>query len=125
MLGTRFPDMTYVYDPHLTDIMRRCAKELNIDLKEGVYLQTTGPNYETPAEINMYRTLGADAVGMSTACEALAAIHCGFQVCGISCITNMAAGITKKPLSDEEIGIIAGKASNNFCNLVKNIILSL
>lgn len=124
-LGTRFPDMTNVYDKKLTNTIKKCASRLGIPLKEGVYLQTTGPNYETPAEIRAYRTLGADAVGMSTACEAMTAVHCGFNVCGISCITNMAAGITGEPLSDEEVGIIAGKASDNFVNLVKNIILSL
>lgn len=124
-LGTRFPDMTNVYDKDLQNIIRRCADKLGICLKAGVYLQTTGPNYESPAEIRAYRALGADAVGMSTACEAMAAVHCGLKVCGISCITNMAAGITGEPLSDEEVGMIAGKASANFCDLVKNIILSL
>lgn len=124
-LGTRFPDMTNVYDKELTNVIRMCASKLNLPLKEGVYLQTTGPNYETPGEIKAYRILGADAVGMSTACEAMAAVHCGFKVCGISCITNMASGITGEPLSDEEVGIIAEKASDNFCNLVQNIILFL
>lgn len=124
-LGTRFPDMTNVYDKELTNIIKMHAAKLGISLKEGVYLQTTGPNYETPAEIHAYKILGADAVGMSTACEAMTAVHCGFSVCGISCITNMAAGITGKPLSDEEVGIIAGNASNDFCNLVESMILAL
>lgn len=124
-MGTRFPDMTNVYDKELQKTIKMCAQHLNISLKEGVYLQTTGPNYETPAEINAYRYLGADAVGMSTACEAMTAIHCGFKVCGISCITNMAAGMTGEPLNDEEVGIIAGKASESFCRLIKEIILSL
>ena len=124
-LGTRFPDMTNVYDKELTTILRQCAHNLKMDLKEGIYLQTTGPNYETPAEINVYRTLGADAVGMSTACEAMTAIHCGFNVCAISCITNMAAGITGMPLSDEEVGTIAGQATTKFSALVKSFIAKL
>lgn len=103
-LGTRFPDMTSIYDSEICKKIKNIARENNIDLKAGVYLQTTGPNYETPAEINTYKLLGADAVGMSTVCEAIAAVHCGFKVCGISCITNKAAGITGEPLSDEEVG---------------------
>lgn len=124
-LGTRFPDMTNVYDKEMTDVLRNTAKNLNIDLKEGVYLQTTGPNYETPAEINAYRILGADAVGMSTACEAMAAVHCGMKVCGISCITNMAAGITGQPLSDDEVVDVASKVSDSFSRLLYNTIISI
>lgn len=121
-LGTRFPDMTNVYDKELTQALKECAKELDIDLKEGVYCQLTGPNYETPAEINAYRVLGATAVGMSTACEAMAAVHCGLKVCGISCITNMAAGMSGKPLDDKEVGEIAGAASDNFTKLLTKFI---
>lgn len=117
-LGTRFPDMTNVYDRELTQVLKDCAKDLDIDLKEGVYCQLTGPNYETPAEINAYRILGATAVGMSTACEAMAAVHCGLKVCGISCITNMAAGMSGKPLDDNEVGEIASTASDNFSKLL-------
>lgn len=116
--GTRFPDMTNVYDKELTHLLKYCANELDIDLKEGVYCQLTGPNYETPAEINVYRVLGATAVGMSTACEAMAALHCGLKVCGISCITNMAAGMSGKPLDDKEVGETAGAASDNFTKLL-------
>ncbi len=121
-LGTRFPDMTNVYSKELLSLLKKCAKELNIDLKEGVYCQITGPNYETPAEINLYRILGATAVGMSTACEAMAAIHCGLKVCGISCITNMAAGMSGKPLDDNEVGEIASTSSQTFANLLTNFI---
>ena len=88
-LGARFPDMSDVYKKDLQDIIRGTAKELGIKLQEGVYIQLTGPNYETPAEVRMCRTLGADAAGMSTAAEAVAANHMGMKVCGISCITNL------------------------------------
>ena len=77
-------DMTSIYDSEICKKIKNIARENNIDLKAGVYLQTTGPNYETPAEINTYKLLGADAVGMSTVCEAIAAVHCGFKVCGVS-----------------------------------------
>lgn len=123
-LGTRFPDMTNVYDKNLREKILTIAHRLEIDLKTGVFIQTSGPNYETPAEIRFYNILGADAVGMSTACEAMAAVHCGFKVCAISCITNKAAGITGEPLSDEEVGMIAAKSSDKFCRLVKEIVLS-
>ena len=121
-LGTRFHDMTSIYDSEICKKIKNIARENNIDLKAGVYLQTTGPNYETPAEINMYKLLGADAVGMSTVCEAIAAVHCGFKVCGISCITNKAAGITGEPLSDEEVGVAASKASDKFCLLIEELV---
>lgn len=124
-LGTRFPDMSHVYNKELNNIIKQCAKELNIDIKEGIYLQTTGPNYETPAEIRAYQTLGADAVGMSTACEAMAAVHCGFKVCGISCITNKASGMSDEPLSDEDVAIAAAKSSDNFCKLIDLLITRL
>lgn len=124
-LGTRFPDMTNVYDKHFAEVARNCAKDLSIDLKEGVYLQTTGPNYETPAEIEAYKALGANAVGMSTACETMAAVHCGMKVCGISCITNMASGITKQPLDDKEVGEIASTASDSFSKLLTKLITAL
>ena len=124
-LGTRFPDMTNVYDKQLTNILKQTAKTLGLDLKEGVYLQTTGPNYETPAEIKVYRTLGADAVGMSTACEAMAAVHCGMKACGISCITNLAAGITGEPLSDKEVGDVAAAISDNFGKLLYHAVKAM
>ncbi len=124
-LGVRFPDMSHVYDPNLTNLIQLCGKNLNLNLKTGIYLQTTGPNFETPAEISAFRNLGADAVGMSTACEAIAAVHCGMTVCGISCITNMAAGMTKDAISDEEVGKTAEKTSDSFCRLINEFILSI
>ena len=88
-LGLRFPDMSEIYNKNLCEIIRQTAKDLNIDLKEGTYIQLTGPNFESPHEVKMCRILGGDAVGMSTACEAIAANHMGMKVCGISCISNM------------------------------------
>ena len=102
-LGTRFPDMSEVYSVRLQSVIRKCAAQCKIDIKEGVYVQFTGPNYETPAEIRLARTWGGDAVGMSTACEAMAARHMGMEVCGISCITNMAAGLSKQELNHKEV----------------------
>ncbi len=124
-LGARFPDMSNVYSPRLAEKARAAAAELNIPLKEGVYLQTTGPNYETPAEIRLYRALGADAVGMSTACEAMAARHMGMEVCGISCITNSAAGLGDKPLSHAEVQETAGRAGIQFQSLLQRLIETL
>ena len=95
--GPRFPDMTAVYSPRLREKALAAAERRNIPLKQGVYLQTTGPQYETPAEIRMFAALGANAVGMSTACEAIAARHLGLEVCGISCVTNLAAGLEGSP----------------------------
>lgn len=119
-LGVRFPDMSNVYDTALRAKIKEAAKELKIDLKEGVYLQFTGPAYETPAEIRMSRLLGADAVGMSTACEAIAANHMGMRVCGISCITNMASGILPQPLSHNEVKETADRVAPLFEALVRN-----
>lgn len=117
-LGVRFPDMSHIYDEDLQQILKKCAMDLDIDLKEGVYVQTKGPNYETPAEVNLCRMVGADAVGMSTACEAIAANHMGMKIVGVSCISNLAAGISPTPLSEEEV-IEAGKAvSKKFSALV-------
>lgn len=124
-LGTRFPDMTHAYSSSLQEIAKDCAKKISIDLKEGIYLQVTGPNYETPAEIHAYKVLGANAVGMSTACEVMTAVHAGMEVCGISCITNMAAGITGQPLDDKEVGEIASSISDKFAKLLKNILFMI
>lgn len=121
-LGTRFPDMSQVYSVGLQDILRKVARERGISLREGVYLQASGPNYETPAEIRMFRGMGADAVGMSTACEAMAAVHMGLEVCGISCISNLAAGMSSVPLSHEEIKVAADSAAPRFKALVRGII---
>ncbi|MGC9529678.1 MAG: purine-nucleoside phosphorylase [Candidatus Bipolaricaulaceae bacterium] len=102
-LGPRFPDMSSAYDPQLRERARQVARRLGIPLKEGVYVATMGPSYETPAEIRAFRALGADLVGMSTVPEVIAARHAGMRVVGISCVTNYAAGVTEAPLSHEEV----------------------
>lgn len=117
-LGTRFPDMSHVYDVELQKIIRSTAKKHNIFLQEGVYTQLTGPSYESPAEIRMLRTLGCDAVGMSTVVEAIAANHCGMRICGISCISNLAAGMSDTPLNHKEVQEAADAAAPNFKKLV-------
>ena len=117
-LGVRFPDMTEIYRKDLCQIIRETAKDLDIPLKEGVYLQTSGPNFETPAEVRLCRTLGADAVGMSTACEAIAANHMGMKVCGISCVTNLGSGILDQPLTDVEVAETADKVAPLFKKLI-------
>ena len=121
-LGTRFPDMTHIYDEELQHLIRETAAEERVPLREGVYLQTTGPNFESPAEVKMYGLLGADAVGMSTACEAVAARHAGIRVCGISCVSNMASGISGKELSHQEVQAVADQRSAEFERLVTKII---
>lgn len=117
-LGERFPDMTHIYDTELADVIRKTAEEEKIPLQEGVYLQTSGPNFESPAEIRMYAALGADAVGMSTACEAIAARHAGVRVCGISCISNMASGMSDQELSHLDVQNVADRRSEEFERLV-------
>lgn len=102
-LGPRFCDMSQVYDGQLQEILRGSAQALGIPLREGVYIQLTGPNFETPAEVRMCRLLGADAVGMSTACEAVARRHMGMKICGVSCISNLGCGMTDQPLSHREV----------------------
>ena len=124
-LGERFCDMTGIYNDRFQDIFRRIARTLEIDLKEGVYVQLSGPNFESPQEIKMCRILGADAVGMSTACEAVAAKHMGMKTCGISCITNPGAGITMKPLSHEEVQETADKVAPVFKALLKEGIIKI
>lgn len=117
-LGTRFPDMSTVYDAELQEVIRNTAKENNVFLQEGVYAQLTGPSFESPAEIRMLRTLGCDAVGMSTAIEAITANHMGMRICGVSCISNLAAGMTSNPLTHEEVQEAADMAAPNFEKLV-------
>ena len=124
-LGTRFPDMSEVYSARLQNIIRDSAKECGIDIKEGVYVQFTGPSYETPAEIRMAKAWGGDAVGMSTACEAMAARHMGLEVCGISCITNMAAGISRQQLNHQEVQETADRVSKSFKELVTKVVMSM
>ncbi|MBE5873247.1 MAG: purine-nucleoside phosphorylase [Lachnospiraceae bacterium] len=121
-LGTRFPDMSKVYDRDLQEVIREKAKEHNIFLQEGVYTQLTGPSFESPAEIKLLRTLGSDAVGMSTVVEAIAANHCGMRICGISCISNLAAGMTDNPLNHEEVQEAADMAAPKFKKLVTEAI---
>lgn len=121
-LGTRFPDMTSVYDPELSEKIREASVEEGIQLREGVYTQLTGPSYESPAEIRMLRLLGTDAVGMSTVVEAIAANHCGMRVCGISFISNLAAGMSGKPLDHREVQEAADAAARKFTRLVSRSI---
>lgn len=123
--GTRFPDMSNVYNKHLCDIIRSAAAKSQISLKEGVYVQLSGPSYESPAEINMLSILGADAVGMSTVCEAIAANHCGMKVCGISLVTNLASGVSSSPLSHNEVQEAGKKAEPNMKKLLKNCIIAI
>jgi purine-nucleoside phosphorylase len=115
--GTRFPDMSQCYDPEYIKALKQCAARVGIALKEGVYAMMSGPNFETPAEINMLKTLGADAVGMSTVPEVIAARHSGMRVCGVSCITNYAAGISKTALSHEEVFETASRVKNEFTRM--------
>lgn len=124
-LGVRFPDMSTIYKKELQEIIKKAAADLAIDLKEGVYIQLTGPNYETPAEVKMCRILGADAAGMSTAAEAVAANHMGMKVCGISCITNMACGMLEQPLSHSEVQETADRVAITFKKLVTQSIINI
>lgn len=117
-LGVRFPDMSHVYDHELQEVIRDTAKEQGVYLQEGVYAQLTGPSFESPADIRMMRVLGADAVGMSTVVEAIAANHMGMRICGVSCISNLAAGMTSQSLSHEEVQEAADQAEPNFTRLV-------
>ena len=122
MYGPRFPDMSRAYSPAMRAIAMRAAAELGITLREGVYAGMLGPSYETPAEIRALRALGVSAVGMSTVPEAIAANHCGMEVCGISCVTNMAAGILDQPLTEREVIETAERTGPLFERLVARII---
>ena len=124
-LGLRFPDMSDIYDKELQKLISETAEKNGIELKKGVYLQTTGPSYESKAEIRMYRTLGADAVGMSTAVEAIAANHMKMKICGISCISNLACGMTDNPLTHEEVKETADRTAPVFKKLVTEIITAI
>lgn len=117
-LGARFPDMSEVYKKDLQEVIRSVAKENGIKLKEGVYAQLTGPSFESPAEIRLLGKLGVSAVGMSTVNEAIAANHMGMRICGVSCISNLAAGLSENPLSHEEVQEAADKAAPLFTKLV-------
>lgn len=120
--GPRFPDMSQSYNREFQALAKKVASELNIDLKEGVYFGFTGPTYETPAEVRMVRTLGGDAVGMSTVSEVIVANHSSMRVLGISCITNMAAGILDQPLNHEEVIETTEKVKSEFLRFVKELV---
>ncbi|MCI5562577.1 MAG: purine-nucleoside phosphorylase, partial [Intestinimonas massiliensis] len=120
--GVRFPDMTEAYAPALRELARSAAEQLNIPCKEGVYALFSGPCYETAAEIRAYRALGADAVGMSTVPETIAANYLGMQVLGIACITNMATGIAREKHTHEEVLAVADRSSEQLCRLVRGVI---
>lgn len=124
-LGERFCDMSEIYKKDLCQIIRETAKDLGISLKEGTYIQLTGPNFETPHEVKMCRILGADAVGMSTACEALAANHMGMRVCGISCISNLGCGMSDEPLSHEEVKETADRVAPLFKQLITESVIRM
>lgn len=121
-LGVRFPDMSEVYSRRLRKIIENSAVTAGVPLRRGVYIQTTGPQYETPAEIRAYERLGADAVGMSTAIEAIAARHAGMEICGISCISNLAAGISVNPLTHAKVQETADRVAPLFKKLVTQAI---
>lgn len=124
-LGVRFPDMSQIYDRNLQRMVKKAALELGIDIKAGTYMQLSGPQFESPKEVAMCRILGADAVGMSTACEAVAARHMGMKIVGISCISNLACGITAVPLSHEEVQETADKVAPKFKALVTQTIVNI
>ncbi|MGM0381525.1 MAG: purine-nucleoside phosphorylase [bacterium] len=121
-VGPRFVDMTYAYDPRLKDLAREKAEDRGLDLREGVYVASMGPTYETPAEVKMYRTWGGDMAGMSTVPEVIAANHAGMRVLGLSCITNMAAGILDQPLDHEEVIEATERAKSKFKGLARDLI---
>lgn len=124
-LGTRFPDMSNIYSKELIEKAENIAKELGISYQKGVYVATTGPSYETPAEVRMFNMLGGNAVGMSTAPETIIANYCGIKVLGISCLTNYAAGVSETPLNHQEVIDTANKVKENFKNLLSEIIKSI
>jgi len=117
--------MTEIYDEALCDIIRKTAEKSDITLREGVYIQLSGPSFESPQEIKMCRALGADAVGMSTCCEAIAAKHMGMKICGISCISNKGAGISSKPLSHDDVFEAASKAAPLFKRLIRESVINI
>lgn len=123
--GCRFPDMTFAYSPKLREIAEESSKRLNIPIRKGVFLSTLGPSYETPAEIKAFRVMGADAVAMSTVPEVIVANHCGMRVLAFSLISNMAAGILKQPLTEEEVLIAGEKKGKEMQALMKDIILHI
>ena len=124
-LGERFVNMAESYDKGLRKIAHKAANEVGIELKDGVFLQVTGPTFETPAEAELYASLGADTVGMSTACETIALRHMGVKVLGINCVTNYCPNVTNEGTSHEEVQENADKAGNNMTKLVKTIVKNI
>lgn len=120
--GPRFPDLTEVYSRQLQETAVEQARALGIEIRRGIYAALSGPSYETPAEIHMFRSFGADAIGMSTVPEAIVARHCGMDVLGISCITNMAAGISDEPINHKEVMETANRVRATFAQLLRGII---
>jgi len=123
-LGTRFPDMSFAWHPELREIAKKAANDVGYNLVEGVYAGVLGPTYETPSEVRMLRTMGSDMVGMSTVAENIAAVHMGMKVMGISCVTNMAAGIEKGELKHEDIKEQAAQVMTKFCDILKAVVSS-
>ena len=123
--GPRFPDMSQAYNRELVALAEKCAQEMNVQVQKGVYCWFNGPCFETPAEIRMARVLGADAVGMSTVPETIVARHCGLNVLGVSCITNMAAGILDQPLNHQEVMETADRVKNTFRGLLDRVITAM
>jgi purine-nucleoside phosphorylase len=121
-LGTRFPDMSAVYDPAIRALLKQRGEEMGLPMSEGIYVQLTGPSFETPAEVRFLGSIGGGAVGMSTACEAVAARHMGMRVCGISCITNKGAGISQHALTHEEVVEAGNLIGERFSALVTAVI---
>jgi purine-nucleoside phosphorylase len=121
--GPRFPDMTEVYSRELQEIAIEEARSMGVEIRRGIYAGLSGPSYETPAEIHMLRTFSADAVGMSTVPEAIVARHSGVEVLGISCITNMAAGITDQPINHEEVMETGNRVKETFAGLLKRVVV--
>lgn len=124
-IGTRFPDMSTVYNPILQDIILQVADDFDIEMQKGVYAQLTGPSFESPAEIRMLSKLGVDAVGMSTVVEAIAANHMGMKICAISCVCNLAAGISETALTHDEVQEAAAKAAPLFKQIVRETIVRI
>ncbi|MDY2795122.1 purine-nucleoside phosphorylase [Peptostreptococcus porci] len=120
--GVRFPDMSNAYNKKMIEVAKKCAADLKINVKEGVYMYFSGPSYETPSEVKMARLLGVDAVGMSTVPEVIISNHSGIDVLGISCITNMAAGILDQPLNHEEVVETSNRVKNDFSSLIKAVV---
>ena len=124
-LGPRFPDMSEAYSRRGREALRRAASKVGVNLREGVYAGLAGPSYETPAEITMLRTLGADAVGMSTVAEVIVAAHAGLEVVGVSVITNRAAGLSATPLSHDEVKEVGARVGGVFCDLLAGAVAEL